>query len=264
MKHYIALFIAAFLLYGCQDEKKNTDEKEAIENEAIKPLTFETRYYKQTSDTDCKENCPMVTIEIPEAAGRQPAADSINKRVFEVVRSIVYFGEKPYQANSYDEIMNSFMKSYKELKRDYPKETLGWEGRIKGEVSYKTDSIINIKLNNYMYTGGAHGYEGNRSLLFDPATGHSLTHRDLFNDVKGFTDYAEKQFRKKFKINDMQPINGTGFLFEDETFALPQAMFFTKEGLLLYYNTYEISSYAEGPKELLLPYKDIKQYLKRM
>lgn len=262
MKKYITFIFAAVLLIGCKDDKQTDNDTENTETEVLNSLTFENRSYTQSLD-GCKENCPKVTIEIPEAEGRQPAADSINKKMFSVVRSIVYFGEKPYTADSYKSIMDSFLGSYKELKEDFPREALGWEGNIKATVDYKTDSIVNIKLNNYMYTGGAHGYEGNRSLLFDPITGHSLAKRDIFNNVKGFTDYAEKQFRKKFKIEPMQPINSTGLMFENEVFALPESIFFKEDGLMLYYNTYEISSYAEGPKELFLPYKDIDQYLKR-
>jgi hypothetical protein len=50
-------------------------------------------------------------------------------------------------------------------------------------------------------------------------------------------------------------------MFEDEKFYLPQNIFYTDKGLLLYYNSYEAASYADGPKELLLPYKEVNEYL---
>ena len=50
-------------------------------------------------------------------------------------------------------------------------------------------------------------------------------------------------------------------MFEDEKFQLPQNIFFTDKGLLLYYNSYEIASYADGPKELLFSYKEVNDYL---
>ncbi|AXG73924.1 DUF3298 domain-containing protein [Flavobacterium arcticum] len=259
MKHYLTIALTALLLTGCGKDKKENNE---IETEPVVALAFETKEYKATSSLPCKEHCPKVAIEVTEATGPQPTADSINKKIFNTVREIIYYGEKPYDATNYDELTASFIQSYEELKKEFPKEMLGWEGTIAATVTHRTDSLLNITLNHFTYTGGAHGYAGTRSLLFDPKTGHALAYRDIFNDVKSFTDYAEKSFRKKFKIEAMQSINSTGFMFENETFVLPNAIFFQEDGLLLYYNTYEVSSYAEGAKELLLPYKEIEQYLK--
>ena len=50
-------------------------------------------------------------------------------------------------------------------------------------------------------------------------------------------------------------------MFEDDTFHLPQNIFYTDKGLLLFYNPYEVASYAEGTKELLLTYKEVNDYL---
>ena len=262
MKHYFTIAFAALLLTGCGKDKKEDTNIDNIEAEPIVPLAFEIKEYKASSSLPCKEHCPKVEIKVPEATGPQPAADSINKKIFNTAREIIFFGEKPYNATNYDDLMASFIQSYEELKKEFPKEALGWEGTIDAAITRHTDSLIAVKLHHYTYTGGAHGYEGVRSLLFDPKTGHAFVYRDLFNDVKGFTDYAEKQFRKKFGINPMSPINSTGLMFENETFALPNTIFFEEDGLLLYYNTYEISSYAEGPKELKLPYSEVNQYLK--
>jgi hypothetical protein len=113
-----------------------------------------------------------------------------------------------------------------------------------------------------MFNGGAHGYEGDTSLLFDLKTGFSLKPEDLFTDVKSFTALAETKFREKFKIPANKSINSTGMLFEKSKFRLPNNIFYTKDGLLLYYNAYEAASYADGPKELLIPYSIANDYLK--
>lgn len=51
-------------------------------------------------------------------------------------------------------------------------------------------------------------------------------------------------------------------MFEYEKFNLPQNIFYTDKGLLLYYNSYEAASYADGPKELLLPYVEVEEFLR--
>jgi hypothetical protein len=63
------------------------------------------------------------------------------------------------------------------------------------------------------------------------------------------------------KIPEGEPINSTGYMFERDTFYLPQNIGFTQDGVKLLYNEYEVASYADGPVELLLPYKEVKKYL---
>jgi hypothetical protein len=50
-------------------------------------------------------------------------------------------------------------------------------------------------------------------------------------------------------------------MFKNDKFHLPQNIFYTEEGLLLYYNSYEAASYADGPKEILFSYDEVSKYL---
>ena len=178
-----------------------------------------------------------------------------------VLKDIVYFGEKPSEARDYNTLASSFIASYEEMHKKFPSETFGWEGKITGNVEYQSDQILNIKLDHYTYTGGAHGYQGFRSLLFNPKTGKSISMDKLFKNKKEFQAFAEKEFRTKFKIPAAANINSTGFMFENDKFQLPQNIFYTNDGLLLYYNSYEAASYAEGPQEIIFPFEKVKKYL---
>jgi hypothetical protein len=113
-----------------------------------------------------------------------------------------------------------------------------------------------------MFTGGAHGYEGNRSLIFNAKSGRSLTYDQIFKDKKAFTAFAEKKFREKYKIPAGKSINITGLMFENDKFILPQNIFYTDNGMLLLYNAYEVASFADGTKELLIPYSEADAFLK--
>jgi hypothetical protein len=262
MLRYLATILLAVLLTGCKKEKEETTATPGPVAAPAK-LTFTTESYSKKTTLPCTDGCTNVSIKIPVAENIPVVADSINNKIFNTVRGIVYFGEKPSNGKTYEEIMASFISAYDKMKKDFPKDPMvPWEAKINGEVAYKSDSIINIKLNHYTFAGGAHGYEGDRSLLFNARTGRSLTYADIFNDVKGFTAFAEKKFREKFKIPAGKNINATGLMFENDKFVLPQNIFFTDQGLLLYYNAYEVASYAEQQKELLLPYEQVEQYLK--
>jgi hypothetical protein len=224
-------------------------------------LVFEDQSFQKKTSLACKENCPHISVRIPVAKDVPIVADSINKKVFSVLKEILYFGEKPYTSNNYKDLLASFIGSYEQLQKEFPNDTFGWEAKIEGSVKYQSDAILNIEIDHYTYTGGAHGYQGLRSLLFDPSTGKSVSNNQLFNDKNAFVAFAEEKFRAKYKIPENQSINSTGLKFEDDKFSLPQNIFYTDKGLLLYYNSYEAASYAEGPKELLLPYSEINDFL---
>jgi len=263
MKRMLTLALACTLLTACKKDTEKTIETttDATVAEETPALAFENQSYDQKSDKGCRDICTYVSINVPEAKGVEVVSDSINNKMFHVVRSIVYFGEKPTTAKSYKELMASFIASYEDLAKKYPSDTMPWEAKLKATIDYKSDSIIDIKLNHYTFTGGAHGYEGNRSLIFNAKTGKSLSYDQIFKDKKAFTAFAEKKFREKFKVPAGKNINSTGYMFEKDTFALPQNIFFKENGLLLLFNPYEMAAYAEGAKEMLIPYSEADQFL---
>lgn len=244
MRQYTFLFVSLLFLTSCTKE-----------------LSFKEQTFEKKSALPCKTNCPQISLKVPIAQDVPIVADSINKKVFSVLKEIVYFGEKPFQSTDYNDLTESFISSYEEMQKKFPEDKFGWEAKIEGNVEYQSDSILNIKFNHYTFTGGAHGYQGYRSLLFNPKTGKTITNNQLFKSEKDFKAFAEKEFRNKYKIPANGSINATGLMFENEKFNLPLNIFYTKEGLLLYYNSYEAASYADGPKELLLPYDKVNDYL---
>lgn len=244
MKYFIIYSLLLFSVAQCSNE-----------------LVFKDESFQKKTTLPCTGDCPAISVKIPVADGVPVVADSINKKVFSVLKEIVYFGEKPYTSKDYNGLLTSFINSYEKLQKEYPNDKFGWEADIKGSVKYQSENILNIEINHYTYTGGAHGYQGLRSLLFDINTGKSISNDQLFTNREAFKAFAEKKFRAKYKIPANKPINATGLMFEKETFHLPQNIFFTDNGLLLYYNSYEVASYADGTKELLLPYTEVNDFL---
>ncbi|PWB25378.1 DUF3298 and DUF4163 domain-containing protein [Flavobacterium sp. HTF] len=226
-----------------------------------KELSFENETFDKKTSLGCNKDCPEISIDIPIAKQKGITSDSINKKIFSVIKDIVYFGEKPLKSIDYDLLASSFIDSYEEMHKKFPSETFGWEAKIIGNIEFQSDQILNIKIDHYTFTGGAHGYQGFRSLLFDPKTGKVIFNDQIFKNPKEFKAFVEKEFRIKYEIPEKENINATGLMFENDKFQLPQNIFYTDEGLLLYYNAYEAASYADGPKEILFPYEKISSYL---
>jgi len=239
------LILASLMFWSCTKERS---------------LVFSNEKYEKFSKIENIDTPTKVVIDIPIATSKNMVSDSINVALYKFIEDVVYLEDKPILFSSYEELTNSFIVSYEDLKNKYPEET-EWEANIRGEICFQTENLLNIRLEYYIFVGGAHGYFGVKSFLFDLKTGKELTKKDLFTDMKNFTPLIEKKFRNKFQINPTQNINSTGFMFENNFFHLPENIFFNENGILLVYNTYEIASYADGIQELYIPYKDITRFL---
>lgn len=247
MKKNVGILLFAFLFVNCKDNSA---------------LSYTQEIFKQEVEADCAElSCPSAKLEITLFESENKVADSINKKIFEYFKEVLSFEEQPYTAANYDELLQSFLSSYEKLREEFPQDAIGWEAIGKTEISFQNEKIINLRTEYYLYTGGAHGNSGVHSFIFDLTTGQNLTGNDIFMDLDGFGSLAENKFREKYHIKQGANINSTGFMFEDDVFRLPETILFTKKGVLLIYNTYEIASYADGTQELLIPFEEVKSFL---
>ena len=233
--------ILALILSGCGEEEPQ--------------LTFAPVSY---SGEQCVQ-CPKISVNIPEALGKTKIVTAVNTALTEEIIYLLTFDDS-VEATTIDEAITSFKNGFLELKNKF-NETIGWEAKIDGKVVYDEADILTLKLDSYIYTGGAHGYGASTFLNFDKQKGIELENDELFKNVVNFQKFAEIKFREKEGIPKDKPINSTGYMFEDEIFKLPETMGFTKDGLQLIYNRYEVASYSDGIIELTLPYDEVDTYL---
>ncbi|MDO1512658.1 DUF3298 and DUF4163 domain-containing protein [Maribacter confluentis] len=212
------------------------------------------------SKKECQD-CSFVTINVPKAIGNSKLANAINIAISEEIISWLSFNETG-KANNIKEGIDAFITDYNELKNKYPEESMPWEATINGDIVFDNGQILTIQLKSYLFTGGAHGINSVRFLNFDKLNATELYREELFTSIETITSYAEEAFRTQEHIPKEADINSTGFMFETETYYLPENIGYTDDGLLLYYEPYEIASYADGPITLLLPYKEVNSYLK--
>ena len=219
-------------------------------------LSFERVTY---GNENCVQ-CPDIRIELPKVMDRRKIGKTVNNALKEEVISLLSFDEE-YQATSIEDAMASFGRGYEEVKLMFPDENMAWEATVKGDISFENKDILSIALDSYIYTGGAHGYGSTRFLNFNKKTGEELERDELIKNLQPFEEYAEEQFRRQQNIPMSQPINSTGFMFEQDEFYLSENIGFTIDGLKLLYNPYEVASYADGSIEVILPYEESEKFL---
>lgn len=263
MKKILYFLVAgiALTLIACnsRNQTNTTTGSAAATDTSAKPLTFVIKKYTRQTRLPCTE-CPEVEVSVPIAEGNPGVAQKINDSVFSVVQSVLGWENK--QADNYDSLLANFIKMYEETVAVMSKDAVvGWSGTVGGSVVKQTDKLVNIMLDTYTMTGGAHGNANKISLLFAPATGNKLSLNDVIKDTSGFTALAETTFRKKLDIPAGKSINSTIFTFTDDRFALPGNIFFINDSLLLHYNPYEIGPYAIGVTEVTIPYAQAQAYM---
>ena len=248
---YLQALLLLIFFTSCKNEPK---EKEI-------PLEFQyTSVIKKSGEGCLPETfeCTVISIDVPVAEGPEKIAEAINSELEQHVFSLV-FSEEPSKAKSYEEYAKDFISNQQKTAKEF-NESIPWRAIIAGEVLFESDNLISIGVNSEIFTGGAHGYSSTSFLNFDPATGEMLDHSDIFKD--DFVSFAEKAFSEQNNIPAGDPINSTGFWFEDEIFRLPGNIGFKANKVVLIYNSYEIASYAEGDFRMEFPLNEVKPYLK--
>lgn len=242
MHYKLLCLLTLFLIFSCETKNELSFEALSLSKKAC-------------------EDCSLVSIDVPKAMGNTKLATSINTAIQEEIISWLSFNETGRANNIYEGI-NAFLQDYNELKNKYPEESMPWEATIGGDIVFENEQILTIQLKSYLFTGGAHGLSTIRFLNFDKSAKTELYREELFKSEVQFTAYAENLFKKQENIPAEADINSTGFMFETETYYLPENIGYTDDGLLLYYEPYEIASYADGPITLLIPFQEINSYLK--
>lgn len=241
MNNKFFLYFFIIVLIGCNNKKE---------------ISFETLKIS----TEKEVNKPLVVINVPKAIKKSKVSETINKTIKDKIISLLIFDDEVVVDNI-DDAISSLNDEFLSVKEKLPEDATRWEATINGKVIYETDKIITIDLETYEFTGGAHGYESSILLNFDVVKGELIQNEELFSSKEEFYNIAESTFRLQEKIPANVPINDTGFMFEEEVFTLPNNIGYTKKGLKLLYNTYEVGSYADGQIEVLLPYAEINKML---
>lgn len=247
MKKLLFPLAFAVLLVGC---KKENEE-----------LIFAELNLEEVSDTQCvpeEENCAFISINTPLATSTGSNSENLNRQIEKhIIHLMEYQGVRKF--NSLESLAQGFIDDYEASAKEFPEYDIPWEASIDGRIIHNSPELISMEFRMGLFTGGAHGYTGVSFLNFNPKTGKLLKPKELFDP--GFSRFAEKIFRQKNGIPENEPINSTGFLFENEKFQLPKNIGFSQEKVLLRYNPYEVASYSDGSILLEIPLEEAKSYL---
>jgi hypothetical protein len=233
------ILLCILLIFACQSDKS-------------------LEFTQKTIDSQACEDCPHVQINIPEASQRTLLGRNINTAIREEIIELLDYDEEG-NATGIEEAIEDFTAGWRTLAENFPEELAPWEATVLAQTSYENSQLLSLRFEAYLFTGGAHGYTTTRFLNFNKETGEEVDALDFFSNRSKLEEVAESAFRKTFEISADSAINSTGFMFEENTYYLPEQIGFSPEGLTLLYNPYEVASYADGPLTVVIPFGMLKE-----
>lgn len=213
---------------------------------------------------DCKKNisdnkvCLEISIEYPKILG----AFKNSKIVDDFIRNNIIGLLSNYSENKVpkdETIENAIKKSFEDFKKETAEYVNPyWSYSSTSKVLYQSPKYISVVVNNYSYTGGAHGNGSSQYATFNINNGKKVLFENIVKNKKLLLNIAEKKFRKDQGLAPNQSFQDAGFWFKDNKFYLPDNFAITKEGVLFQYGLYEIAPYSAGMIELVIKNNEYK------
>ena len=133
-----------------------------------------------------------------------------------------------------------------------------YELDIRYTLTRSTDRWISYYQDVYCYTGGAHGMTVRSSLNLDVQAGQKIKIGDLFRDDYDYRTVIEQEIRRQIALKADQYSNGgSDFTGIDE-----ESFYITQNGLVFYFQIYELAPYARGIVEFTIPFDLVKTGLR--
>lgn len=208
------------------------------------------------------ERCATVKVRYPEIETTPVAdmRDQLNTKIQDILLSGSIDEAKP---KDIEQMAYLFIQ---EFKKELEHSAASWNLEKDIQVMLNTPQIISFQINESGYTGGAHGYSNTSFMNIDLDIMQEVKLADLL--LPGYEAElnvtGEKIFRDIRDIPADADLYEAGFEFENNQFALSDesnSFGVTDKGLLFYFNSYDIASYADGPTEVFIPYSKIQNLI---
>jgi len=122
------------------------------------------------------------------------------------------------------------------------------------EVTYNLNDVLSLYYDHYIYSGGAHGSTKRKSDTWDIKTGCRIF---LFKYTKD-PALLRADILNKIRVQiALQMEKGENWYFEDYPLLIdehfdPMSFYITPNGLVIYYQQYEIAPYSSGIPEFTI------------
>ncbi len=233
---------------------------------AARPLYFETDTIRRRSSTCDQADgpCAEVSIYYHLAKGsRAEVASIINDSLRYYMAGMAMLDVGKGQTLSLTQAADRFVQEYDSLEEKIKLDSEGWTNDIRMQIDLLTEKVVSIHINDYNYTGGAHGNHFSKMLVFDLRNGKRLYFAHIFEEWMPVELMLEELFLADVREKADDPSLSLNNFFWDKGFQWPDAFGLTEQGARFYYDPYEAAPYSYGPIDLLIPYERLDSIMNR-
>ncbi|MBD3167402.1 DUF3298 domain-containing protein [bacterium] len=169
--------------------------------------------------------------------------------------------ESETQVETSEEFTRAFVAAYEQFRESYPESSIGYSFQFEGAVKYNSERYATLLTIYSAYTGGAHPYGERKMASFDLATGKQLDLEDIVHAPEKLPALGEKFFRRAHGYSHDTDWAETPYFYETGGFVLSEKFGLTEEGLVFWYDPYEIAPYSEGPSRFAIPWDALQRIL---
>lgn len=191
------------------------------------------------------ETVLIYRIQYPEfiSADYKSAANAINK--YYKARAIKY--QQFIETDLYKMAVEQYLD---DIKNGYPVRIFTADESY--QITYNKACIISLYFDRYQFTGGAHGITERSSQTWNLQTRMMIKLSELFTCLFDYRSYIKDQIIEQIKQNPDPYFDNYEELVEQ--YFNVQHFYCTEQGVVIYFQLYEIAPYASGIREFLLPY----------
>lgn len=256
----LLIMIAAggWLMFGSGVDKvtgqaDGADKSEHSENDAAKSL--QTRQVDKTyTDQHCRqENCSQVKVK----ALVFDDAPKLNRRIRQSLLSMVLMEDEDKPPQDFKAYARQLFEQHRQSEKSAPElSRMPYETRFEARQVAQRDHLRVLRLDTYLFMGGAHGMPGTRYMMIDTQKRRILDLEDILQpDQRHAFDKLLKQAYEKWARQESLDLDTWSFVTTDNV-ALDE------DGLKATYQAYEIAPYAAGQPTLTIPYAQLQGVLK--
>jgi hypothetical protein len=121
-------------------------------------------------------------------------------------------------------------------------------------VTYTNSGLISLYFDKYEYTGGAHGTTERDSQTYNLLKYSLVRLNQVITCPPDFKNYILGEVRRQIEQDKSVYFENYAELTA-ETFN-PNNFYLTPQGVVVYYQQYDIAPYTSGIREFLIPYSD--------
>ena len=252
MRHFIVIISVLLTLSSCQDAPSNQEKLPPVPTDTLLYSYSTVTATETVADGTPEEDLAKASVEYPVIKG-SVLADSISAWI----QKTAFYGAKDAQV-----FVDSFVADAVKTKNE-TNSTGGWYLLTEAGILYQTVKMLAAFVMSESYTGGTHGSHQFSYVNVD-YTGKTLSWETILDSTKkeAMISLNDRVLRAIKQIPENRSWSQEGFLVETPQLPLPENFAFTKDGLLVCYNEYEIAPYSMGPIVYTISYSQLTGILK--